>query len=153
MRYADWAFYGGTYGGQAVPEADFARVAERASRALDMLTLGRIDRTYARCRAVRMACCAVCDVLWEAQGDGGRVVRREKLDGYEVEYGAGDDDRLGRRIFTAARAYLWRTGLLSLYVRTVRMGPLGRCCGEDADGAGDDGDGAGVGDGAEAEGA
>lgn len=114
MTYVDWDFYVGEYLGEIVEEEAFARLAERASRALDMLTFGRIDRTYAECGAVKMACCAVCDVL---AGAGERDIVREKLDAYEVQFDAARAGvSLKRQALDAARAYLWRTGLLAMAV-------------------------------------
>lgn len=117
MAYADWADYVDEYRGSAVPEAAFAAVCERAGAWLDALTFGRIDRVYAGTAAVRMACCAVCDVLHAHEEAGGRDVARERLDSYEIAYAGGDAAPLRARVLAAARLYLWRTGLLSQAVR------------------------------------
>lgn len=115
VAYADWGFYQGKYRGELVEEAAFGRLAERASAALDMMTYGRIDGVYGRCEAVKMACCAVADVLAEAEGRGRDIVR-ERLDEYEVVYGGGEVCGMKARMLAAARVYLWRTGLLSMAV-------------------------------------
>lgn len=115
MVYADFTFYEQDYFGEKVPRRQFARMAARASRWLDMLTFGRIDGVYAGCVDVRMACCAMADVLYDAQE---RRIARERLDAYEVAYERGEDGEgtLAARLLEAARVYLWRTGLLSLAV-------------------------------------
>lgn len=116
--YAAWADYVEEYGGVAVPEAAFDRVCRRAGDWLDALTFGRIDGVYAATAAVRKACCAVCDVLYADELAGGQAVARERLDSYEVAYAAGAGESLARRALRAARVYLWRTGLLSMAVKT-----------------------------------
>ncbi len=111
----DWAFYRDMYGGEAIDEEAFGRFARRAAWMLDALTFGRIDKTYARSKAVKMACCAVAETL-HADGDAGACVTRERLGEYEVGYG-GEGATLRKRCLDAARVYLWRTGLLSMAVR------------------------------------
>lgn len=117
MTYADWVFYEAGFLGVVVPQEAFERVAARASRWLDMLTFGRIDAVYGACDAVRMACCAVCEVLYAAEEDGGRVVSRERLDTAEVAYAQTETVSMKRRVLEAARVYLWPTGLLSMAVK------------------------------------
>lgn len=108
-----WEFYVEVYHGCVVEEADFARLMGRAVRVLDALTFGRIDRVYAACEDVKLACCAVMEVLAEEEAHGGQVVSRERLDAYEVAYQAEAGRSLKRRCLDAAGVYLWRTGLLS----------------------------------------
>lgn len=42
MAYADYEFYKNVYFGSAVPESDFARMAERASDWVDVMTFDRL---------------------------------------------------------------------------------------------------------------
>lgn len=41
MSYADYAYYTDSYGGKAVSQEDFLRLAAKASAYLDNLTFGR----------------------------------------------------------------------------------------------------------------
>ena len=43
MIYADYAYYTDTYGGKAVSQEDFLRLAAEASAYLDRVTLGRAE--------------------------------------------------------------------------------------------------------------
>lgn len=114
--YADYAYYRAEYGGGQVPEDAYPFIGRQASRVLDALTFGRIYGPYAASDEVRMACCAVAEVLYDARESGGREVARERLDAMEVAYAAGAPG-IHRQCLDAARLYLWRTGLLSLCVR------------------------------------
>lgn len=60
MVYADYEYYATTYFGQAISEADFPRLALRASAFLDYCTMGRAAQN-AELDAVKMACCAVAE--------------------------------------------------------------------------------------------
>lgn len=123
--YASWGFYQSVYRGGRIPQAEFDALARQAGWLLDRLTYGRIDRTWAARDCVRLACCAVCDVLHEDMRRGGPGVVREKLDAYEVMYAPeGPQASLVRRALDAARTHLWRTGLLSCAVGAARRGGL-----------------------------
>ncbi|HJA91906.1 MAG TPA: hypothetical protein H9717_02105 [Candidatus Eisenbergiella merdipullorum] len=71
MAYADFEFYATTYHGNIVPEADFPRIADRASDFLDVITFGRlVDGLPSDERAatkVQKAVCAVSDKLYELE--------------------------------------------------------------------------------------
>lgn len=71
MAYADFEFYATTYHGNVVPEADFPRIADRASDFLDVITFDRlVDGLPSDERAatkVQKAVCAVCDKLYQLE--------------------------------------------------------------------------------------
>lgn len=71
MAYADFEFYATTYHGNVVPEADFPRIADRASDFLDVITFDRLaDGLPSDERAatkVQKAVCAVSDKLYELE--------------------------------------------------------------------------------------
>lgn len=71
MAYADFEFYATTYHGNVVPEADFPRIADRASDFLDTITFDRlVDGLPSDERAatkVQKAVCAVADKLYELE--------------------------------------------------------------------------------------
>lgn len=60
MAYADYEYYKDTYLGTAIQEADFSRLALRASSFLDYYTQGRADKNQ-ELEALKMACCAVAE--------------------------------------------------------------------------------------------
>ena len=71
MAYADFEFYATTYHGNVVPEADFPRIADRASDFLDVITFGRLadglpsdERAAAK---VQKAVCAICEKLYQLE--------------------------------------------------------------------------------------
>lgn len=71
MAYTDFEFYATTYHGNVVPEADFSRIADRASDFLDVITFDRlVDGLPSDERAatkVQKAVCAVSDKLYELE--------------------------------------------------------------------------------------
>lgn len=71
MAYADFEFYATTYHGNVVPEADFPRIADRASDFLDVITFDRLaDGLPSDERAatkVQKAVCAVAEKLYELE--------------------------------------------------------------------------------------
>ena len=71
MAYTDFEFYTTTYHGNVVPEADFPRIADRASDFLDVITFDRLvdglpDDERAKTK-VQKAVCAVAEKLYELE--------------------------------------------------------------------------------------
>ena len=71
MAYTDFEFYATTYHGNVVPEADFPRIADRASDFLDVITFDRLidglpDNDRAKTK-VQKAVCAVAEKLYELE--------------------------------------------------------------------------------------
>lgn len=60
MVYADYEYYKATYLGAAIQEAEFPRLALRASAFLDYYTQGRAALNHGL-DALKMACCAVAE--------------------------------------------------------------------------------------------
>ena len=71
MTYTDFEFYTTTYHGNVVPEADFPRIADRASDFLDVITFDRlVDGLPSDERAatkVQKAVCAVADEMYKLE--------------------------------------------------------------------------------------
>lgn len=71
MAYTDFEFYATIYHGNVVPEADFLRIADRASDFLDVITFDRlVDGLPSDERAatkVQKAVCAVAEKLYELE--------------------------------------------------------------------------------------
>lgn len=71
MAYTDFEFYATTYHGNVVPEADFPRIADRASDFLDVITFDRLvdglpDDERAKTK-VQKSVCAVAEKLYELE--------------------------------------------------------------------------------------
>lgn len=71
MAYTDFEFYATTYHGNVVPEADFPRIADRASDFLDVITFDRLidglpDDERAKTK-VQKAVCAVADEMYKLE--------------------------------------------------------------------------------------
>lgn len=71
MAYTDFEFYATTYHGNVVPEADFPRIADRASDFLDVITFDRLidglpDNDRAKTK-VQKAVCAVADEMYKLE--------------------------------------------------------------------------------------
>ena len=118
----DYSYYRDVFGGRAVSEADFPRLARKARAYIQYLTGGRAEGCSVD--AVRDAVCAVCDVyaaeearLEKARGDA-REVASENNDGWSVSYvtegqaGRTHEETLREKAYQAAYPYLAFTGLL-----------------------------------------
>ena len=69
----DYAFYTGTYLGEDIPEADFARYAARAQRKLArMRQLYRVTPRPDQPNAEENAICAIADTMFEFDGEDAR---------------------------------------------------------------------------------
>lgn len=60
MVYADYSYYTNVYWGNSITEADWPRMATRASAFIDYATMGRAVK-HAGLDAVKLACCALAD--------------------------------------------------------------------------------------------
>lgn len=71
MAYADYEFYTTSYFGSVVPEADFPRLAERASDFVDTMTFDRLvdglpsnERSQKR---IKKAVCSLADLMYQLE--------------------------------------------------------------------------------------
>ena len=71
MAYADYEFYTTSYFGSVVPEADFPRLAERASDFVDTMTFGRLvdglptnERSQKR---IKKAVCSLAEKMYQIE--------------------------------------------------------------------------------------
>lgn len=99
MVYADYDYYTNVYMGNAVSEDKFDALIKTASARVYDICGGTDGDT----ECVKLAACAVCDVL--AELDGREYIKSESSDGYSVEYSM-DEGAYSRRIFEAAKVYL-----------------------------------------------
>lgn len=71
MAYADYEFYTTSYFGSVVPEADFPRLAERASEFIDLMTSDRLvdglpnnERSQKR---IKKAVCSLTELMYQIE--------------------------------------------------------------------------------------
>ena len=115
MAYADYTFYTASYLGDAIAQANFARLALRASSVIDQVTYDRAagivtagtDTTTIN--KIKMATCAVAETVQRLEASGGAVTS-ERIGSHSVSYAAAKSERA--QIVEAAKPYLWNTGLM-----------------------------------------
>ncbi len=108
--YADYSFYVGEYLGNAISEADFPRLALRASKFLDYYTMNRA-KDYSKDDSLKHACCAVAEAYRIAdESEAKRGIASESVGSYSVSY--RDDREVNKLLADAARPHLAFTGLL-----------------------------------------
>lgn len=111
MIYADYEYYKNEYRGNVVKnEDDFLRLAPRASAWLDRLTYGR-SKDHADEEPVKMACCAVSEVMLRQESANGQEIIAEANDGVSVSY-ASSGKSADRTLYDAAALYLMSTGMM-----------------------------------------
>lgn len=102
--YIDYAYYTGNYGGSAIPEADFPRLARLASLYLDSITLNRAARWPDR-DLIQTAACALAEqyqiidtataaasaALITTKEGGGTEVQSESVGKWSQSYRSGGD--------------------------------------------------------------
>ena len=132
MAYADYEFYAVAFLGTAIAEADFPRLASRASDYLDYITLGKASST----EAVQKACCALAEQYQRIElaqelarktlsaavenAESGEL-QSQSVGGWSKSYRSGGDSAASaasvveeetKRLYTVAKQYLAHTGLL-----------------------------------------
>lgn len=121
--YADFAFYRDTYLGKAIAEADFPRLAMRASQIIDLVTYQRaLPIITANTETdviidIKLATCAVAEEIQKTEqrdSQGGGVIASEKQGQYAVSYVEANDAKrsVEERYRQAASLYLLSTGLM-----------------------------------------
>ena len=115
MSYADFTYYEDTYLGNVIAEADFPRLALRASAQIDRLTFGRAATDTDNETAIKNAMCAVAEEIYAIENsDNSEYVTSESQGQYSVSYdpssveGRTDTERYS----DAAKLYLENTGLM-----------------------------------------
>lgn len=118
MAYADYGFYLNCYFGNAVTEADFPRLSERASDYIRSATSGLSDAVDGwQLEAVKKASCAIADVLLDEEimtagaFSGEQAVSSETVGGWSRSYRASslasaDVEYLEKRKLDALALYL-----------------------------------------------
>ncbi len=101
MAYVDYKFYTDTYLGNAVPEAQFNRLAERASEYLDWITRGQAAN--AEEEKLKKAACAVAEAF-QINEQGGDVIS-QTVGSWSKSYSKTSKTD-AQRLLEAAQKYL-----------------------------------------------
>lgn len=118
IEYADRGFYENTFHGEIIPENAFPGMILKASIFVKFITFSRVDEMEEIPEEVRLAACAVADVMYQdikARDDAGREIASENNDGYSVSFVTSKDEKTGsveHRCKKVASQYLAHTGLL-----------------------------------------
>jgi hypothetical protein len=116
--YVTYSFYTDTYGGNAVDETEFTRLALQASSRIDQLTFDRVASIVeagtqtSLIEKIKLAVCAVVDEIqkWTSIGEFGRV-KSESVGQHSVTY-MDDPTTFGDGTRQAAKIYLGTSGLM-----------------------------------------
>ena len=115
--YADFTYYTGTFLGTAIAEADFPRLALRASSTIDTLTFQRaaaiVDAPTVD--LIAMATCAVAETIQTVEADGGTDgITSEGIGSSRVTYApySAASRKTKQKYSEAAGLYLASTGLM-----------------------------------------
>lgn len=109
MAYADYPFYRETYRGKQLSEEDFKRLSVRSAYELDLMTMNRIKEPIPD--TVRLAACAVAEILYQAEKANGQEVASESIGKQSVTY-VQTGKNSHEKCREAAAVYLYGTGLL-----------------------------------------
>jgi hypothetical protein len=115
--YATYSYYSATYLGTAITEANFARLALRASAWIDRLTFQRAatETVVATVDLIKMATCAVAEEIQTVEADGSADgIQSEAIGQNSVTYATSSTKQLtaGEKYLQAAALYLGSTGLM-----------------------------------------
>lgn len=115
MSYADFTYYSTEFLGNAIAEADFPRLALRASAQIDRLTYNRAATDTDNTTAIKNAMCAVAEEIQrQEQSDNVDGVTSESQGQYSVSYGTNSNRARSNqtKIVDAAKLWLETTGLM-----------------------------------------
>lgn len=89
IMYADYDFYANLYRGMCPHDYEFDRLACEASVYIDAATFDRLHNGWPITSAVRYACCAIVDAIYQYGTylkTSPIAVKSENIDGYSVTY-------------------------------------------------------------------
>lgn len=119
MVYADFEYYRDMYHGSAIDEDAFPALAREASLFIDQLTYNRLNQGWQVTDAVKLAMCAVVDVIQEHKDVRKAVktaagVKSESVGSWSVAYQDPSviHEALNSAMSDAAANYLIFTGLM-----------------------------------------
>lgn len=111
--YADYQYYTEEFGGAAIPEDQFDSCSLRASRQIDLITMGRVAGSpWVDSTEIKNAVCAAAEVIHSDDVRQAKVgfVASETTGRVSVSYQTAAP--LETQIYGAVQAYLFLTGLL-----------------------------------------
>lgn len=114
-EYADYRYYKERYGGSSIPEDQFKRCSRWATKLVDQITFGRVQKmAYSEVPDfVKDAVCAASEcyyLQWQSEAGG---ARSETNDGYSITYaGGGDKTKMASQAVSLVKTYLEGSGLL-----------------------------------------
>ena len=112
--YADYVFYVEAYGGEGIPPLDWPRISRHADAYLDRLTYNRPRNGAVVTDTVRMAACAVAEVMHrheETQTANPVGIKAESVGGQSVTYedAAASSERYEAELLEAADLWIPRS--------------------------------------------
>ena len=108
MAYADYTHYTDVYLGNAIAEADFPRLALRASAQIDRLTYNRAATDTDNTTAIKNAMCAVAEEIQrQEQSDNVDGITSESQGQYSVSYGTNSNRARSNQTKIVDTAKLW----------------------------------------------
>lgn len=112
--YADYVFYVEAYGGEGIPPLDWPRISRHADAYLDRLTYNRLRNGAVVTDTVRMAACAVAEVMHrheETQTANPAGIKAESVGGQSVTYedAAASSERYEAELLEAADLWIPRS--------------------------------------------
>ena len=112
--YADYVFYVEAYGGEGIPPLDWPRISRHADAYLDRLTYNRLRNGAVVTDTVRMAACAVAEVMHrheETQTANPVGIKAESVGGQSVTYedAAASSERYEAEVLEAADLWIPRS--------------------------------------------
>lgn len=111
--YADYPYYTDEFGGAAIPEEQFAGCAQRASRQIDLMTMGRVaGSSWEDSRQVKDAVCAAAEIVYQDDLRQAAVGFASSQTTGRVSITYREAAPLETQIYAAVQGYLFATGLL-----------------------------------------
>ena len=112
--YSDYVFYVDAYGGEGIPPLDWPRISRHADAYLDRLTYNRLRNGAVVTDTVRMAACAVAEVMHrheETQTANPVGIKAESVGGQSVTYedAAASSERYEAELLEAADLWIPRS--------------------------------------------
>lgn len=112
--YADYVFYVEAYGEEGIPPLDWPRISRHADAYLDRLTYNRLRNGAVVTDTVRMAACAVAEVMHrheETQTANPVGIKAESVGGQSVTYedAAASSERYEAELLEAADLWIPRS--------------------------------------------
>lgn len=112
--YADYVFYVEAYGGEGIPPLDWPRISRHADAYLDRLTYNRLRNGAVVTDTVRMAACAVAEVMHrheETQTANPVGIKAESVGGQSVTYedAAASSERYEAELLETADLWIPRS--------------------------------------------